>query len=270
MTKPEWLTIGGCAVALCVALLVFVAAGMGPRLGLPRPLALCLWVAGALEVGGVAAVLSGPASPARLRRLSKALRARDLEFIQLTKNQRHSFMNHLQVLSGWLQLGRPERAQAYVEKLRVEMEEQRRLYSAGGPELVAFLLARSGMAEAQGTSLRFEVAPEFDRAREDYPWLLPLTGAVIDFLVQAGPERSPGDHLLVVLEAGEGWCGLSVLSPGSSLSPEDLEGFWRRPHEGVDPGRLRARTRALGGSWTLECGPQGGVTFRVRLPWRAA
>jgi hypothetical protein len=45
----------------------------------------------------------------------------DTQAMMLLRKQRHSFMNHLQVISGWLQLERPERAREYLEAVALRL-----------------------------------------------------------------------------------------------------------------------------------------------------
>lgn len=77
----------------------------------------------------------------------------------LLRGQRHSFMNHLQVISGWLQLNRPDRAQQYLEtlasRLATESEAIRRL----PPELGQAVIALAMDAETYGVSVDWQVSP---------------------------------------------------------------------------------------------------------------
>lgn len=83
--------------------------------------------------------------------------------LALLQRQRHSFLNHLQVISGWLQLGQPDRARTYLDRLAERL--------AGDGQAVRSLSAEYGLliadlnleAEAHGVLVEWQVcgtAPE--------------------------------------------------------------------------------------------------------------
>lgn len=46
-----------------------------------------------------------------------------METLSLLAEQRHDFLNHLQVLAGWLQLGDTQRALAYLRAIGAQYQE---------------------------------------------------------------------------------------------------------------------------------------------------
>lgn len=69
------------------------------------------------------------------------------EIIHLLKTQRHDFINHLQVLQGYLQLGKTEMAARYLQDVSREMVESGWVFQLPWPELAAVLLLKDGQAE---------------------------------------------------------------------------------------------------------------------------
>jgi hypothetical protein len=64
--------------------------------------------------------------------------AKLLEIIQL---QRHDFLNHLQVISGFQQLNKPDRIQEYIKQVSVEVAEMSKTTRFKMPEVTAAVLA---------------------------------------------------------------------------------------------------------------------------------
>lgn len=71
-------------------------------------------------------------------------------FLNVIRTQRHDFINHLQVISGYLQLGKKESALEYVEHLSEELRRAGRINRVVPPEVRAvFLFAAQDAADIQ-------------------------------------------------------------------------------------------------------------------------
>ncbi|HHP51706.1 MAG TPA: hypothetical protein ENM97_08280 [Moorella mulderi] len=57
------------------------------------------------------------------------------DIIAFLRWQRHDYLNHLQVISGYLQLGKAEQALAYLQGVLKEMEELGKLMRLKSPSL---------------------------------------------------------------------------------------------------------------------------------------
>ena len=75
-----------------------------------------------------------------------------LEIIQL---QRHDFLNHLQVISGFQQLNKPDRIQDYVKQVTLEIAEMSKTTRFKIPEVAAAVLA--GFYEASKYEFKIEL-----------------------------------------------------------------------------------------------------------------
>jgi len=75
-----------------------------------------------------------------------------LEVIQV---QRHDFLNHLQVISGFLQLNKPERIREYIELIILEMRAMSQTARFKIPEITAALLV--GFNEASKYQAKMEL-----------------------------------------------------------------------------------------------------------------
>lgn len=154
--------------------------------------------------------------------------------VDILGRQRHRLYNHLQVLSGWLELGRPDRAQIYIQNL---MDD-----SAAGdwirplPAWIQLLWWYiDSLAEARGIPLQWTMRRMTGRlelmrllwvVRTALSWALCAeAGAIIRV------EASPGNFRVVVeargpLQALRFWC------PGVRFQPSERGGSFLWEAEG--------------------------------------
>lgn len=77
-----------------------------------------------------------------------------LEVIQV---QRHDFLNHLQVISGLLQLNKGERVRDYIQQVCGEYERLSKITRLKSPEVKAVLLIASNEASKYQVDLLFDI-----------------------------------------------------------------------------------------------------------------
>ncbi len=78
--------------------------------------------------------------------------------LALLRAQRHSFMNHLQVISGWLQMGKTDRAAQYISQVAGRMESEGNvLRHAQSPAVALFVLSSAMEAEPFGVTIDWRV-----------------------------------------------------------------------------------------------------------------
>lgn len=75
------------------------------------------------------------------------------ELVLILRNRRHGFMNDLQVISGWLQLHKPERAQEYLDQVVTRLEAEGTILRLGSPSVVLAVLSGTALAETYGVKL---------------------------------------------------------------------------------------------------------------------
>ncbi len=79
------------------------------------------------------------------------------EMISGLREQRHQVMNDLQVISGWIQLGKDDRALEYIGEVRDRMNYQSALIDLQVDDLHLLLLRFSIEAQARGIPVRYFV-----------------------------------------------------------------------------------------------------------------
>jgi len=72
------------------------------------------------------------------------------KFLEVIRAQRHDFINHLQVISGYLQLDKKETALSYIEQLSKELVKEGRINRVALPEArAAFIFAAHDARDVQ-------------------------------------------------------------------------------------------------------------------------
>lgn len=117
--------------------------------------------------------------------------------IDLIRRQRHSFLNHLQVISGWLQLNRPEKSRQYLEQVVSRMAGESEPLKALPPELGLVSLELSLEAETYGVRLDWVVPGGFEPGATPSPQEIraQVSGAIRSAATLAEAER----HLTISL-----------------------------------------------------------------------
>lgn len=128
----------------------------------------------------------------------------DEEWLALVRAQRHSFVNHLQVISGWLQLGQPERARQYLLAVAARLEVEAAAARTEPPALALVLLQVARAAELHNVELQWEVQV----AAEQLLAPAVLTGLRQRLMAAVAAAAGRGVRLLVRVDAAGG--GLRV------------------------------------------------------------
>lgn len=78
------------------------------------------------------------------------------EVVRLLSHQRHDFLNHLQVVSGFLDLGQPQKASVYLQEVLKEIDAEREIFKAYEPEVALLLYVLLVQAREQGVAVRYD------------------------------------------------------------------------------------------------------------------
>jgi len=192
-------------------------------------------------------------------------------FVDVLRAQTHEYQNRLHVLSGLLQLGRPEEA-LRVLSAEIEQGAQFRglLRDVQVPRLVALLAGKRERAQELG--IGFEVAagsslsPAWERHADT---LVTAVGNLTENAFEALGGR-PGTVTVLIGEDPEG-AQIEVEDSGPGVPPEVAARLFMRGASSKGEGRgyglagVQARVQALGGE--VRCARRGGRTvFQVNLP----
>lgn len=85
----------------------------------------------------------------------------DSEVVKSIREQRHDFMNHIQVIWGYLQLQKPEQAVRYITQLNEESSVFSSLFRMGNPSISLFLYNYIKRAYKLGLRVDLEVETDY-------------------------------------------------------------------------------------------------------------
>ncbi len=150
------------------------------------------------------------------------------KFLRIIQAQRHDFLNHLQVVSGLLQLNKIDRAREYIKQVTMEMAPFSKTTRVKIPEVTAALLV--GLHHAKMFQVELKLTVNSDLGECSLPG--PVAGKAIenmlDAAISAVASPEAGDvHIEMVLEAaGEDYISRVILpellSTGISRIEKDL------------------------------------------------
>ncbi|WP_240343795.1 Spo0B domain-containing protein [Paenibacillus sp. SYP-B3998] len=104
----------------------------------------------------------------------------DTNVLNIVNRLRHDWMNEMQILFGYIQLKKFDNLQPYMEKIKMNMQQESNLSKLGIPSLIAFLV----LFRVQSKSLQLEVALD----QEVNLGQLPLGGGLIENVVRKTVE----------------------------------------------------------------------------------
>ncbi|HQD90104.1 MAG TPA: Spo0B domain-containing protein [Syntrophomonadaceae bacterium] len=78
------------------------------------------------------------------------------QVIQLLRQLRHDFGNHLQVISGYLDLGRSAEVKRYIQSLAEEMGEERIIFETCSPDTAFYFYQQLLLARERGIKMRYQ------------------------------------------------------------------------------------------------------------------
>lgn len=121
------------------------------------------------------------------------------DLLDILRVQRHDFMNHLQVISGLLQLKYPERALDYIYEVAEELKKASVISKISSAEIAMAILRADLNAHKLGVCLNCNVSSKLDRGHQHSSALAELIGELLEIAVQEVAE-SAGDPWAIDLD----------------------------------------------------------------------
>lgn len=125
-------------------------------------------------------------------------------FLEMMSLQRHDFLNHLQVISGLVQLNKGDRVREYIRQVSADMEKLSRVSHLGVPEVAAALLAGFMRAERNQVRVSLEVTTGMSGCPVPGPVLTEVIEKAFDRSLACAAHVSEGDCVLKVSVAENG------------------------------------------------------------------
>ncbi|XID93618.1 Spo0B domain-containing protein [Paenibacillaceae bacterium WGS1546] len=93
----------------------------------------------------------------------KLLAHAQLSTIRTLSHHRHDWMNELQIVYGYLRLGKLDKAIAVVDRIRTRMDQESRISQLGDPELSAYLLSFRTICDTMRLEVEVEEGLQLDK-----------------------------------------------------------------------------------------------------------
>jgi two-component system, LytTR family, sensor histidine kinase AgrC len=114
--------------------------------------------------------------------------------IDTLQEQRHDFVNHLQVIYGLAQLNKPKEIGPYIHQVTYDFEKISKITSIKHTPLAAFLVRKEVYAQNRKIQFEMDIDSCVDEMPLSSPELVSLIGNLVDnaiFAAQEGNEESP-------------------------------------------------------------------------------
>ena len=122
---------------------------------------LCLTVVGWGALTDIGASLTSLRMVQKTRELEQAYtQLEDLN--REMRAQRHDFLNHIQVVYSLIEMGEPDEAMAYMDKIYGDMQRVSRMLRTDCPAVNALIQAKVVEAQQRGAELKLSIAAKWD------------------------------------------------------------------------------------------------------------
>lgn len=219
--------------------------------------------------------IAGLLSVTRYQNLSYAESMENLEGLNTKlREQRHDYLNQLQVVYGLLELEEYEEARNYLQPVFKDLMKVSRALRTSQPAVNALLQAKMEEAERQGIDFYLEVGTQLANL-ETEPWeLCKILANLIDNAVTAvAGQEGERRVMLRIGEIGSAYCFL-VQNNGPQIPKEQQKlifsrGYTTKKGEGHGMGLaiVSAALKEAGGRIEVESSEEE-TTFAVTLPKR--
>lgn len=129
------------------------------------------------------------------------------ELLDVLRVQRHDFINHLQIISGMIQLNKQDRVFGYIQEIAREMTEAGKINALAQPEAAAALLIARNKAVKHGVEVHFGISSNLAGCKLGGPALADVIERLIDTAIRetCGDKCMPGEIFVDINEQGNGF-----------------------------------------------------------------
>ncbi len=196
------------------------------------------------------------------------------EVVQALRGQKHDFHNHLNVISGLIQLEKTKKALDYIEKVCGENTKIFSISNVDNPEVAAILYKKCAIAESKGMSIELGITTDIEDIYIDPVSLCTILFNLIDNAIHELDKPAEQDKVLSIdITEQEGYYIFAVGNSFPILDPDDHEkifepGFTTKKGEnhGYGLSNVKKIVQRYKGKITLESYPKVGTIFTVFIP----
>ncbi len=231
-------------------------------------------VASALAIWGASIDIQEALNTRRRERMIASLQQTNGQMDQLNlklREQRHDFLNHIQVVYSLLEMGESDEAADYLERIWTEFKTVSRVMRTKVAAFNALLQVKAAACEERGIALELDVRSTLSMLSVPAWEICCIIGNLIDNAIDAIGERDGGRITLEVREDVRGFT-FTVRNNGDAI-PQHLRQTIFEPGvstkgEGRGMGLhiVKSTLEEYGGTITLEPDPE--TAFVITIPHR--
>ncbi len=199
----------------------------------------------------------------------------NIEMITTLRSQRHDFLNHLQAVTGFIQLGKPEKALEYVDEVVKDICDEKGSEYTGELEFQALLSKMTAAAGEKGIRVEYQLMKAEDIKIPVPPTKMArIVGNLLRNAIEAVEHLSPEQRWVQfsVVRLQNSW-QMSVHNPGPSIAECNHakifeSGFSTKATSGRGLGLsiVAKITKECGGEIYMQSRPELGTIFTVNIP----
>lgn len=188
------------------------------------------------------------------------------------REQRHDYLNHLQIVYGLMELDEFEEAKKYIEPVYKDILKVSKALKTAHPAINALLQAKMQMAEKESVNLFLEVKTDL-REMNIEPWeLCKVMSNIIDNGIRALQEKENEKNLYIDINDELEEYLISIYNNGPCIPEAQLqeifrEGYTTKLEEGHGMGLFIVRSilEKIGGRVTVTS-KSGKTCFNIYIP----
>lgn len=142
--------------------------------------------------------------------------------VNIFREQRHDFLNHFQVLLGYLQLNKPDRAVQYIKQVTGEMQEFGSVTKLENPYLVTALLLVCQRSKSIGIRLSIQAENQISLCQDDNECITDGIAGTMERILQHLCTESEEDRWMNITLKEFDHNIIMVITGAPSLLNEDL------------------------------------------------
>ena len=202
------------------------------------------------------------------------------EIIAALKGQKHDFNNHMNVISGYIQMGYPKKASAYINDVCGKSNEVFSISKIENAEIAAIIYKKYAIAESKSITVDLDITSTLDNLAINPVDLSKILFNLMDNAIYA-LEQSCSSEKVLTIEIYE-FDGQHIISVGNSspvLSPDLREKIWvkgfsTKPNTNNDHGYglhiVKNTVEKNGGKIEVESYDGIGTLFTIFFPKKTA
>lgn len=246
MRAAEWFASARPGIWALVSLLIPAAAVFVWREYWWPPVVLVLWAAAAAAVCIALEIR-------KLRLQHDRMQEQDRQtFIRTLSRHRHDWMNDLQILYGYIQLNKPDKAAKIVDRIRERMETGSRISQLGHHELSLFLLSFETICNHVRLDVKISEGIALDRLRQGAgPFASGLMRLINMVRIRAKPAGVKENVLSLNMSRANESLLLEISFDGNWIPGESMAEAAEALFDGIGQLTEKEGDEAAGESWRI-------------------